>query len=253
MTTSTTQGNYKDTHFQHADLTPIWGEPKNDTLKVLMNECKANAQTVHSNLGGGANGHLGLVLMPPKYNIVAPGTPYLRPLFPGPLNIPLNTTNVQAQMLRDQHQEDVRVFHETEAVHNALVQQVVKAIEPMYLKALRNPVTQAFMVPLNEILHQLLTVYGGLNPKKFMATKNELENFQYTLSLPVDVVFDPIDDLSELADVAGQPMTEAQKCSMAFIIFQNTGKFKSDLKAWNRKADADKTWDNMKSHFRSAL
>ena len=205
MTTSTTQGNYKDTHFQHADLTPIRGEPKNDTLKVLINECNANTQIVHPNLGGGANSHLGLVLVPPKYDIVAPGTPYNRPSFPGPLTIPSNTTNVQAQMLREQHQEDIRVFHEREVVHNALVQQVVKAIKPMSLNSLRNPVTQEFLVPLNKIIQQLLTVYGGLNPEKFMTTKNVLEHFQYQLSLPVDVVFDLINDLIKLANVAGQP------------------------------------------------
>ena len=44
-----------------------------------------------------------------------------------------------------------------------------------------------------------------------------------------------IDDLGELAIIAKQPMSEEQKIGMAFIIFQNTGKFKSDLKTWNRK------------------
>ena len=156
--------NYRDAYFQHADLTPIRGEPKNDTLRTLINELKANAQTVHSNLGGGANGHLGIVLMPHKYAVVAPGTPYNRPGFPGALVIPPNTTNVQAEMLRAAHSEELREFHECEAVHNALIQQVVKAVEPMYIKALRNPVTQAFVVPLNEILQHLMKVYGKLNP-----------------------------------------------------------------------------------------
>ena len=99
----------------------------------------------------------------------------------------------------------------------------------MYLKALRNPVTQAFMIPLNEILQHLMKVYGNLNPKTLMAKKNELETFQYQVNLPVDVVFDPINDLSEMAEIAKQPMSEAQQISMAFVIFQNTGKFKSDL------------------------
>ena len=86
-----------------------------------------------------------------------------------------------------------------------------------------------------------------------MTSKNALKTFQYNVSLPVDVVFDPIKDLSELAEIAEQPMSEAQKISMAFVIFQNTGKFKSDLESWNRKPDADKTWINMKTHFREAF
>ena len=76
-----------------------------------------------------------------KYAIIAPGTLYNRPVFPATLVIPPNTTNAPAQMLREHHVEDLREFQECEAVHNALIQQVVKAVEPMYLKSLRNPVT----------------------------------------------------------------------------------------------------------------
>ena len=36
---------------------------------------------------------------------------------------------------------------------------------------------------------------------------------------------------------------------MAFIIFQNTGKFKSDLKSWNKKATADQTCENFKKYM----
>ena len=75
---------------------------------------------MHSNLGGEANGHLGIVIMPHKYEVIAPGTPYNLPAFPGTLVIPPNTTTIQAQMLRDQHNENVRVFHETEAIIQTL-------------------------------------------------------------------------------------------------------------------------------------
>ena len=47
----------------------------------------------------------------------------------------------------------------------------------MYLKALRNPVTQASMIPLNKILEHLMKVYVNLNPKTIMDKKNELETF----------------------------------------------------------------------------
>ena len=105
MTTPRDQGtNYRETHFQHADLTPIWEEPKNESLNVLFNEVKANLHTVHSNLGEGAHGHLGMDLHPIPYNAIAPGTPYICPVFPGVFIIPPRTTNIQAQILRKAHQ-----------------------------------------------------------------------------------------------------------------------------------------------------
>ena len=44
-----------------------------------------------TDLGGGVNGHLGLLLTPAEYTIFSP-IPYVRPLHPEALNIPLGTT-----------------------------------------------------------------------------------------------------------------------------------------------------------------
>ena len=121
MTTPNAQGNYRETHFQNADFTPIRGEPKNESLKVLLNEIKANLQTVHSNLGGGAHGHLGLALTSTQYAVIAPGTPYLRPTFPSAFTMAPNTTNIQAQMLREAHQQALYDSHEAEAIHNVIL------------------------------------------------------------------------------------------------------------------------------------
>ena len=254
MTTSLPPStNFRENYFQHPELTKIIGEPNHTSLTTLLNELKANAQSVHSNLGGGAHGHLGLVLSTLDYASVAPMTPYVRPRFPGSFVLENNVTNMQAQMLRDQHAENLRQFQEVEAVHNALVQQVIQAVDPMYLKALRNPITHALNVPLNQILQHLIDVYGTLTPREFQAKRDELTNFRYDVSLPVDVVFMPIDDLADIARTAHQPMTDEQKIGLAYIIFQNTGRFKSDLKTWNRLQIADKTWPGMKKHFREAL
>ena len=245
--------NFRENYFQHPELTKIIGEPTFESLTTPINELKSNAQSVHSTLGGGAHGHLGLVLTPTDYAVVAPMTPYVRPLFPGVFRLPANVTDTQAQILREQHRESLRQFQEVEAIHNALVQQVLKAVDDMYLKPLRNPITNGINVPLNQILEYLVRTYGALTPKQFQAKQQELQQFRYDIALPVDVVFTPIDDLAYMAHFARQPMSEENKIGLAYVIFQNSGKFKSDLKAWNNKPIADKTWSNMKAHFREAL
>ena len=229
-----TNVNYRDNYFQHTDLTPIRGEPTNETLKTLVNEIKENAQTVHSTLVGGANGHLGLVLTTARYNQIAPGQPYVRPIFPGTLTIPPGQTNAQALITRDQHNEAIRLFQETEAIHNALVQQLVKVVDPMYLQALRNPITNKFNVPIHEIIQHLATTYGKSTAKQHQAKEHEIISMTYNTNLPVDVVFTPIDDFVDLSDLVGVPKSEQQKIQYAYLIFQKCGKFKSDLKTWNR-------------------
>ena len=54
------------TVFKHPTLTRIHGEPTFESIKRLHKEVMANAQTVHSDLGGGVHRHLGLTLSPQR-------------------------------------------------------------------------------------------------------------------------------------------------------------------------------------------
>ena len=90
--------NYRDTHFERAQLTPICGKPTYDTVHKLWNEVKANARSVYSNLGGGTHGHLGLVLMTAQYAAIST-IAFTRPDHPGPLAIPSAATVIHRSTL----------------------------------------------------------------------------------------------------------------------------------------------------------
>ena len=94
-----------------------------------------NTQTVHSDLGGGAYGHLGLTLSPQRYALIS-NAAYNRPNHPGQYIIPAGTTQYRAQTLKEQHTERLRTFREVIGVENALKQQIVAAIEAPYIEAL---------------------------------------------------------------------------------------------------------------------
>jgi hypothetical protein len=74
--------NYRENYFQHPSLTKISGDPTYASLAKLERECKANGKSVSSTLGGGNQGHLGLVCSPAAYNRVSPGVPFNRPALP---------------------------------------------------------------------------------------------------------------------------------------------------------------------------
>ena len=73
--------DYTSTNFEYAALTKIHGMPAYEPLRQIKNEMKANAASVPCDLGGGAHGHLGLMLSPPEYTNVSV-TPYVRPVHP---------------------------------------------------------------------------------------------------------------------------------------------------------------------------
>ena len=67
--------------------------------------------SVHSNLGGGRHGHLGLLLSRTSYELVSP-IPYVRPPYPPAPMYPPFLTHQQVAAIQSQHKEAVQVFHE---------------------------------------------------------------------------------------------------------------------------------------------
>ena len=87
-----TDPDYKNTHFEFPELTRIHGKPTTADLITLQRQARANASTVHSTLGGGHNGLLGLACSPGVYARVPNSAPFIRPAAPGPLNVPAGAT-----------------------------------------------------------------------------------------------------------------------------------------------------------------
>ena len=137
MSGQTTVPNYRETLFQYPDLTPVHGEPTYEALRVLFNQLKANACSVHTTLGGGQLGHLGLVQTPQQYSLLS-NQPYHKPPRPPPLVIPAYQLPHIVQTEQATHSEQVRLFNECNNVEQALRQQIIKAIDDVYLTALRN-------------------------------------------------------------------------------------------------------------------
>ena len=68
--------------FEFPILTKALGPLNYQILKTIHDELKANAVCVDYDLGGVANGHLGLILTLLDYKKVSPRTPYIRHMMP---------------------------------------------------------------------------------------------------------------------------------------------------------------------------
>ena len=93
MAINSSSVDYISTYFEHPTLSKIHGEPNYSMLRKLKNELMRNASSVPSDLGGGANGHLGLLLEAQEYQSVN-ATAYVRPVHPGNLVIPPGTPQI---------------------------------------------------------------------------------------------------------------------------------------------------------------
>ena len=192
MTSATSLGlvDLKQTFFDYPELSKISGEPTLGSLMTLCNELKANAQSVTTTLGGGANGHLGLVLSAQAYEQIAPGTPYIRPVLPE-MDIDNNDTRYILAQKRLDYDTDLALYREFVAMERILIQQIVNAIDGKFLKAIRSKTMNKINKTIPDILTYLFETYGDVSPQEFQSHFRKVQRqLQRTGDLTVEQTMD---------------------------------------------------------------
>ena len=250
MSGQTSIPDYRETLFEYPDLTKIHGESTYESLRLIQNQLKADARSVHSSLGGGQLGHLGLVLTPAQYALLSPH-PYIRPPRPPPLVLPAYQLPHVVQTAQNRHNDQIKLLNECNNVEQALHQQIIKAVENAFLTALRNRLTNTIDVAIPVIFDYLFTNHGCVSPA-MLQTEEAVKEMYYDITHPIDVIFNKIEDLNDLSIAARADYTEQQLINIAYVIINNTAKYQHYIHDWTRLPLVQKTWRNFKTHFRRA-
>ena len=64
----------------------------------------------------------------------------------------------------------------------------------------------------------------------------------YSLSQPIDITFNALDDLADYADLSDTPFTQCQIISKAVVILNHTQCFEQALLAWKRCGRLQQSW-----------
>ena len=237
--------------FPHKTLPRIDGEPTYASIRLLQKKLAANAATIKTTLGGGAHGYLALCLTPAAYATHSL-TAFVPPINPGNAPIfPIRATSAAIAGIKATHDENLRRWEEYNAVMQALKNQLTAAVDEVYLKAIADPVTEYTNLNLMAMLHHLYDTYGKITEERLEKNRNEM-TASYDVTLPIDSLFNRIEECSDFADAARSPFTQAQILSSAFLIIQKTGIFNKECRKWRKKDPHHKTWANFKVHFREA-
>ena len=237
--------------FEYPELSRIIGEPTTASLITLLAEVRDNTGSVQTDLEGGAHGHLGLVCTAQTYQVLVPAAElYIRPENPGRLVLAeAGLTQYQIAQAREEHEESTRLFREVNGVEHTLLQQIVSAVEPKYLRALRTPGTNKLNHTIPEIFTHLFDTYGDVTPSELRELQTRVESLAFPPSGPVDSIFSEIDDLAAISDIAKAPMTPTQKINKAYILFSKQHVYKSALRKWDEQLEDHQNWDNFKEHL----
>jgi hypothetical protein len=217
---------------------------------VLNLQLNANAASVQSNLGDGLVGLLYLTITPAEYNALS-ATEFIPPENPGATpTIPYAATVSQLATLLREHKAATNLFKEYIATDKALKQQVIAAVDTMYLKTLRNRITGFATATTLELLTHLYTAYDRLTPADLQGNDTRLGQ-PYDPNQPIEALFDQIEEAISLAAAAQAPYNAAQIVSIAYTLVFTTGMFPEACREWCRNP-ADHTWANFKAFFAGA-
>ena len=126
--------------FPNQFLPKIIGEPTYTTLNDAKERLLVNATSIESSLGGGENGHSGLIFSAEDYEEIS-DIPFIIPNRPPKLpEVPEAkdaTANERANIVRA-HKNSVYTYQTCANVHAALKKQLADSMDPIYLKAVYN-------------------------------------------------------------------------------------------------------------------
>lgn len=177
---------------------------------------------------------------------------YVRPVHPGALIIPAGTTHHEATRLTLKHNENVRVYRKTVELEKVLIDLTCNAMEEMYYRERINPHTSTVTEPLSVFLTWLFSNYGDIDHDIIREKEKCVSEITYNLQSPITDIFDPIQELEQLAIAGSRPYTQPQLVDIGVAIISNTHDFETALLNWHSRDPLDQTWTNYKSHFTTA-
>ena len=102
--------------------------------------------------------------------------PFIPPPYPGNLTISATVTAIEALQLKDQHEEQKRVWLECKNVEKALFHHIQDTLEDKYNKSLVDEYIKLFTDDIPTVLQYLFYNYGKVSLEEVAQKEQEVMN-----------------------------------------------------------------------------
>jgi hypothetical protein len=141
-----------------------------------------------------------------------------------------------------------RTYHN---VDQAIKKLIIELFDDAYLNALSDEIVGYANCTSLQLLTHLLTYYAMIAPTELTQNYERL-NTPYDPNLPIETLFQQIQDAQAFALADGQPYGAAMIVNVAYTLIFNTGLFPDACRAWQSREIAGKTWAQFKIDFATA-
>jgi hypothetical protein len=238
--------------FATPSLTKVDGKPTNQSLQLLQRELNDNAMSIPSQRGDGIHGHLAFVISDASYLTISNGVAFTIPAHPGatPTHA-ANATGAQITETNRQFNADLDENHQANKLQQALKQQLLEAVDRIYLTELSDPTLGFANSTVHALLEHLHSTYGTIT---FSQLDENLAKLDHTFNPdePLELLWARIKECRRFAAAGADPISEITVVRKTLAILEKTGVFADAVRDWRKKADADWTWNNFKTAFTAA-
>jgi hypothetical protein len=232
-------------------LTPIVERPTNTTLQLLTQELYANARAIHSTRGGGANGHLALI-MPDATYLARTGLAFNPPAHPGENPIhPPGATQAQINEINRLYYSALAEHSRFLTVAEELKKQLFAAVDKLYFRILADPLMGFADVSCQTLLAHLHATYGVIEREEIDANRDRL-SADWNPDNPLEALWFRLAEAQRYAIAAGEPLTDSACIRLTLRVLEKTGVFLSACERWRERDAADWTMANFQDHFEKA-
>ena len=247
----------------HPTLTAIAGTPDFTSVRLLKKECFANAASVESSLTAPDLGHAVLVIGDNAYNALAtralqaanpnaqafvwaaPVRPPAQPELAG-----ANSNHARA-IASDTWKRLTTDWNHYTKVQSTLKKQIIEAVPAEFISSLSDDTTGFAAITPLQLINHLANYYGTVTRADIDANLTALEA-PWEPCNTMEGLWTRCTACEHIAQAGGEPIQLSHKMRIMLKVLTSTGVFHLDIRDWNNKPDADRTWPNFCTFFANA-
>ena len=220
-------------------ITPITGEPNYVSLKNLKDQLKTNGASNPTTLGGTNHGYLSLILSPTAYVTIA-ATPFQELNYPGQHpTIPAGTNAANTSAIIRCHTKDLQQWQECKNVITALKNQLLSAIDNIYVHALKDCHGGYMNQTIHAILNHLFENYGNIAPLELEDNDTKMRS-NWTPTVPLTVSSSKLKMDKTMPKMVVNHTPPNNFSTLPTLSSSKTGLYFKECKQWNSHPATEK-------------
>ena len=226
-------------------VSKIVGQPTNQGIDLLEEELLAIAASITTPLGGGNNGHAGILMDNVDYMatfgvataFIAPPNPGVYPAGPFPAGL--------RKEREAEHEKEIEVYETYLGVAEGLKTLIRQAVDEDYILELRAEKIGYLRVTAKQMLTHLRTRWGSADFVDKCALLNELNSPWNVAEVP-SVYFNRVEKATKQLARVNVPWPMEASMNSTLKSFKDCGDYDVPVREWEAKPEVQKTWDNLR-------